>query len=427
MIEAVDRIFELSVVRESNGDRNLSFYFGPFDVDQDATYTEARLVRKLREFPRDESDGFLIWTDTLTTLELDDSVVDDLPLEEGETAYYSMFALNQDAEWKEKARIHSLGVVQRIEEISDSFFSGHFLLETDGGKDSAAVLKVAMVDAVFSEIESLIRQLPSQHDIDRCGPLALEAKSLDFDWPLSDIDFFEDARELLKNLKELMRERGTEAVEEYFLERVSHCPIQVHRGLYHRVRTASRTGDSEVSWSLEERFSGLDVGGGDFQYTGTVESPYGILPRSFKTVLDGVDYFDDGANQVVDVLGTVFGAVDYVAGTFDFTVPSSGSKAVIDYVTKLNPHTAVDSWCSFTNVGKKRFFTVGKVRTKAEVILDDFTDVGSYEKSFTEDLERKIRKFWSAEGDTKFLLSIQANIVGSADLLLGRLPIENER
>ena len=428
MADAVDRVFGLSVDRNKDGSRNLSVEVAVATVDDDMTYTALSLVRKLREYPRTQADGFEVWSSALTPVALSDTHLDDLPVAEGETSYYSLFALDADAAWKEKARVDSLTVEQRLEEISDGLFPRKLLEDSGNKAESTAVLKVATFDVAFSEIESLIRQFPIQQDIDVCGRLALVLLSMEKDWPVGPVDDLVDARELLKQIKEKMRERGTEAMEDELFETVSHCPVRVHRGLYYSARSAGRGDASVRDWRMSQVVAGVDVGGGDFQYAATLEvPPRGIRPFSVAVGVDGVTYVDDGAGNVVDPAAAVVGTVVYLTGVLDITVPDTLGVAEFEYSVMVTPVSAGASWCSTTLVRDRAFRSASKKRTVAEVILDGYLDTESYDASIVNDLATKLKKFWSAEGPTDFVMSVSAELTGDADELMGRLPIENER
>lgn len=427
MADALDRGFSLVADRLTGGERSLSVVVAAETPLDDMTYTQLSLVRKLREFPRTQSDGFELWASALAPGALIATVEDDYNLPEGEHAYYCLFALDADAAWREKARDAQLGTVNLFDEVSGDMFPGKFLEDSGSSPQSTKVLKEAMVDVIFGDVESLIRQFALQQDAERCGLLALSLLSLEKDWPLSPVDDLENARVTLLEIKELMRTRGTEETEDILLARVAHSPVTVHRGVYYKGSVAGGD-ESERDWRLSALLDGVNLGGGDFQYTGTLErGPRGIRPYSVAVTISGEDYSDDGLGVMQDSTGAPFGTVDYSTGAFDITVPSTWPNVVVIYSSKVVPTTAGYAWCSDAVYSRRGFVTASSDGTEAEIMIDGYLNSESFDAALSDDIANKLRKFWSVEGKTDFLISVEAPILGSADTLVGRLPIENER
>lgn len=435
----------LVATRRVEGDTYLEWSVGSA-VTLDVEYDAYKLVRKTREYPRSESDGYELDSGVISVLGSTGTYVDDIADDEGTIIYYVLFCKRvSDSQYYDVAVAYCQKTQLHFGDKSKNFYPLKFQKEyamTDFTNPMA--FKLCLIDPVFGEVESLIKSMAVNFDIDEADPKALAGLAAKLNWNLSPLMDLIDFREQLKDLLENMRRRGQVGMSLELLEEISGLKCAVQQFKHCQLVSMSVDEDEDMmNYELDEIGVGDDVTQ-VFNYSASHE-----IERCTVRILD--DTGDqvivddgDGALYLESSPGTPCGTVTYagipaIAASFP-TPPVTGDTVWMyhEYMSGATDITDDETITRMLYLGDrmKRTRSLNKRLSwvAARVYLYLNLEVGEegvttfeekeYLKLYVDDIKRKLRKFWPVFGVSDFYFTDRVVVSAPLDDYAGNLPLE---
>lgn len=412
----------------------------------DVVYDAYVLLRKIREYPRDSADGYVLDSGAVDPAGSTGTALDDFSDAEGEVVYYALFARRtSDSLYYSVAVAYAQKTDLNFGDVSKSFFPQVWQKNRPMVDfTNPRAMREVLLDPAFGEVESLVKVLPRSMDVDECGPLALNGLGSYYKWPLSPLLDLVDSRDLLKELPALLRQKGQAAVSAYLLEAVSGltCAVQQWKECQ---AVSSSFGGAENMRDYELLIVGVGDGiNAAFSY---VPSQDEFEPATVEVSDGTTEIVDDGDGNLVleSDMATPCGTCVYSGAgiSIDAVFPSPPAAGTCVWLKYYYPSSSFDSEdpetvTRFGYLGDraKRSFSVspGASPASAAAYLYLEVEVGEegvltcsereYLKMYVDDVKRKLEVFWPLFGSTRFVLTDRVVVSAPMDGILANLPLE---
>ena len=283
------------------------------DLSSLATSDQYRLVRQERDYPEDETDGWLITSGTWNDVTDSDTYEDDLNIKEGVYYYYRLYVYNISV-WECTEEGMTLATnTEGLSEVFTRFFPYVFLEGQSREKNTIPFWKEGVIDPIFGEIVSLINGMGVELDYLNCSPSGLQALFHIFNWFSTQGTSLREKREEFSNLFQLLVDKGQRDALTTFAEDLFDCSVVIQEWIFNLAVS------NKISSVRVPAFYVVAVGDGGASYSGTLAD----LPRRGTVIVtDGTETFtDDGLGVLTgDAGGT--GTVNYDTGAYSIVFNS---------------------------------------------------------------------------------------------------------
>ena len=411
-------------------------------------YDAFKLVRKLREFPRDDTDGYVLDSGAISVLGTSGTHLDEFVDEEGAVVYYTLFCNRSlgGSGYDPVAIAYSNKTQLNFDDISPSILPLLFQLDqpmTDFANPQ--VFQQCLLEPALGEVESLVKTMKNNLDPRWADPRGLNGLGQLYGWPVSPLMDLEDFRDQLEDLVDTLRQKGQVGVSTALLEEVAGLELEVQKWIDCQ-DVSVESEDMMFMWNFERDV--FDVGDAlttNFTFTPTED----MEPASVYIYLDSGSQaiMDDGEGNLYlesnpsTACGTcVYSGVGRTVAAQFPAAPALGDNVWAYHLFRSTDWDITDpeAITRYGYVGDRVKRTQSRTAHLSPAALAVFLylnlDTGEegvtsfakdeYLKIYVDDVKRKLGRFWPLFGVSDFYLTDRVVITASADDYAAHLPLE---
>lgn len=437
----------LTAHRRVEGEVYLSWEVGA-SAALDVQYDAYRLVRKLREYPRDENDGYLLDSGAVLVIGSSGNYVDDFEDEEGAVVYYALFCNRSlggsgyypvAAAYSSKTKLH-------YDDLS------YAMLPLEFQKDqpmvdfsSPQVFQKCLLEPALGEVQSLVKTMGVNGDLRWADPKALNGLGMLYGWPLSPLMDLEDFRDQLESLVAKLRQKGQVEMSLDLLSEVAGLDAFAQKWIDCQ-DVSLEPEDKLFMWNYElDEFGEGDGVTKNFTFTPSED----VEPGTIRV-------YDDTESQVIvdDGEGNLYlesspatgcGTCVYSGAGKTIAAQFPSAPAMNDTVWAYHMFRSTDWDVDDAEVTTRYGYLGDRIKRSqagasglspaaVSVFLHLYTELGEeladsfakdeYLKIYVDDVKRKMKRFWPLFGETTVYLTDRFVVTASADDYAAHLPLE---